>query len=760
VQAGELQVWLGAAIAGNFNVASGAAVTVRDAAAVDLQGSTTVDGTLTVQGTGGVSFSGGTHLFGSTSSVTGDGDIVLVTGLVTVLGSYDVTGTSTSLTGGTLSFENTTVPATTTSFLMTGGTLGGAGDLRVIDAMDWAGGTIGGTGQLQLLSTATSTINGIAAMVLDGRALLNQGSLTWLAGDIDMRNGAAITNAGSGTLDVLAPDGSVLDNTVGAATLTNDGTMTVTSDGFVSVNADMTNNGTLDLQTGALDVNGAFTHADGAVLQGTATLNLVDATVNALDGDVNPGTSPGVLTVNGDLPLSALSTINLDFNGLTAGTQHDRLGVTGTFTLNGSINVNTAGFIPQVGDEVLVLSFVRRAAGTVTAVTGLDLGGGVVLDTVWSGTELRLKLPAPQILFAGDSSGGLSSGIFRVNPDATGLFNVTTEGPTGLVHPRWSPDRSRITYTASVAPPNLLHVISADGLQLAHLVNDTSTFRARYSPDGKHLAFECGNGFSVFDVCVVANVDGPITSLEGIGDAAGKTFVTDFDPVDRNDGPGAFAWDPQNPTRLAIVRDSTDGVNPTSSRIYTVDYTGANVVPLSPDEMDAGNGVLRILSTIDWSPDGTQLVFDAVDPGGSEKIYVINRDGTGLRQLTFQSGIDDSPMFSPDGSEVGFGRDLCSASGSYEGWIVDINNTDGSLERQITDHGFVTCDFNTDWLGGDWSPDGSEIVLNGFDPLGNLLVYVVPSSVDVSTYLSVRTIAGRGVDVGGFVADIQPSWRP
>jgi TolB protein len=74
---------------------------------------------------------------------------------------------------------------------------------------------------------------------------------------------------------------------------------------------------------------------------------------------------------------------------------------------------------------------------------------------------------------------------------------------------------------------------------------------------------------------------------------------------------------------------------------------------------------------------------------------VINADGSGLRRLT--SGID--PVLSPDGRQVAFTR--------WEGdigtlWTI---NVDGSNERSI--------------LGGmrkakgpEWSPDGSQIILN------------------------------------------------
>jgi hypothetical protein len=551
----------------------------------------------------------------------------------------------------------------------------------------------------------------------------------------------------------------------GPVTLTNDGIMTVASDGFVSVNLDVVNNGTLDIQTGALDLNGGFAHSDGAVLQGTATLNVVDATVTAFDGDVNPGTSPGVLSVNGDLSLSALSTINLDYNGLTVGTQHDRLNVTGTFTLDGSINVNTAGFIPQVGDEVLVLSFLRRAAGTVTAVTGLDLGGGMVLDTVWGLTDLRLRLPAPMIIFAGDSSGGLSTGIFTVNPDGTALSNpipMTSQGYQRQF-PRWSPDRSRMAYSWDGGAFGPLQLFMADktGSTVRAVVTDTSTFRPRWSPNGTHLAFECGNGFSIVDICVIGDVTGAIGSLP----VNTYTYVTDAAgiPPAWQGGQSGFSWDPLNTSDLVFARDST-GVE-TVSMLWIGAYDGSSVQRLAPGGLSrpSDGAPLIVYGPLDFSPDGQLIAFAAYSPVDAipmEKLFVINRDGTGLRQLTFQTGYDDSPLFAPDGSEVAFGRDLCASTGAYDGWIVDLANTDGTLERRITDHGGVTCDFDTDLLGGDWSPDGSEIVLNGFDAMGNLLIYVVPRTVLAATYSSLRVLVGRGVDVGGFVRDIQPSWRP
>lgn len=88
----------------------------------------------------------------------------------------------------------------------------------------------------------------------------------------------------------------------------------------------------------------------------------------------------------------------------------------------------------------------------------------------------------------------------------------------------------------------------------------------------------------------------------------------------------------------------------------------------------------------------SKIVFQRASGGD---IMVINPDGSGLRRLT--AGID--PVLSPDGQQVAFTR-WQGETGSL--WTI---GTDGSNERQIL--GFIK-----QAKGPDWSPDGSQIVLN------------------------------------------------
>ncbi|HMA40024.1 MAG TPA: BamA/TamA family outer membrane protein [Gemmatimonadales bacterium] len=65
---------------------------------------------------------------------------------------------------------------------------------------------------------------------------------------------------------------------------------------------------------------------------------------------------------------------------------------------------------------------------------------------------------------------------------------------------------------------------------------------------------------------------------------------------------------------------------------------------------------LNGLETPAWSPDGQQLVFTGFD-GGLSDLFVVNRDGSGLRRLTTDKYADLQPAWSPDGKTIAFTTD-------------------------------------------------------------------------------------------------------
>jgi len=399
----------------------------------------------------------------------------------------------------------------------------------------------------------------------------------------------------------------------------------------------------------------------------------------------------------------------------------------------------------------------------VTALSGTSCGPARVAASIPGSTDtllLAINAPVTQAaaMFAGDSAGGLSSGLFCANPDGTGRFKISPDGAFGAVNPRWSPDRQRVAYTLQPAgpfpQPQQLWVARWAADTLAFVAGDivSGAYRPRWSPNGLHLAYECGDGASNQHVCVILDATGAIALLS----QTPRTVLSDVVPT-RLTGSGSFAWDPLSPDRVAFVRDSLTLALETTSAIYTASFDGTGLQQLTPNPLDAGSGVLQI-TELDWSPPGDVIVFSATDPQFVRKLYVINRDGTGFRQLTKgpNTDSDSRPVVSPDGRQVLFLRNTGGCSIDY--WRA---NVDGTGEQQVSDERL--CDLNTTGLGHDWSPDGKDIVLVGSGPDGpfvQLLIYGIADATTAASYFRDRLLLGRGAAPGISVIDIQPSWRP
>ena len=122
--------------------------------------------------------------------------------------------------------------------------------------------------------------------------------------------------------------------------------------------------------------------------------------------------------------------------------------------------------------------------------------------------------------------------------------------------------------------------------------------------------------------------------------------------------------------------------------------------------------LISILSTAGITHAAIVFRFDGNN--GQGDIYVMNDDGSRVRQLTNSPLWDVSPRWSPDGKHILFRRDLGGGGQQLDIFIID---ADGSNERRLTDHpkndGRAT-----------WSPDGQHIAFSS-SRSGNIEIYIM-----------------------------------
>lgn len=268
-----------------------------------------------------------------------------------------------------------------------GGTLSG----RVARVADGSGSSRGlaevrveGAGSnFSLLETMTVGANGVgtltaadggviaAVTVTLGRTSFSPSNDGGAAGTINIGAASAEDASAPGRLDVglleLATGGTlVFKHTSGAYSFDTLVQSFSNATGRIEQHAGTTRldadaggfSGATEVLGGTLVVNerlgGTVTVHDGATLGGSG--NLLGSVI-ALDGaTILTGSSPGVLTIEGDLDLDAGARLTLEIGGTEAGIDHDVLRVVGDASIAGVIELSfIGGFAPRTGQEFLLL---------------------------------------------------------------------------------------------------------------------------------------------------------------------------------------------------------------------------------------------------------------------------------------------------------------------------------------------------------------------------------------------------------------------
>ena len=137
-------------------------------------------------------------------------------------------------------------------------------------------------------------------------------------------------------------------------------------------------------------------------------------------GTLNPGLSPGVMTIEGDLYQGDSAVLNIELAGTAAGFEHDQLVVTGEIQWNGTINVVLLDdYEPEAGDSFAIVT-AASTTGDLDHIHGLRFGDDMVLGTDFSDTGLTLTALQASVENTGGSgddtlTGGLGADVMVGN---------------------------------------------------------------------------------------------------------------------------------------------------------------------------------------------------------------------------------------------------------------------------------------------------------------------------------------------------------
>lgn len=221
--------------------------------------------------------------------------------------------------------------------------------------------------------------------------------------------------------------------------------------------------------------------------------------------------------------------------------------------------------------------------------------------------------------------------------------------PVAQTRLRWSSAANVIAFTG----------VAADGKASTWLMDGDGThLRPAYAPSGTNTFYPSWYA----DAKKLVDLDGDTQSLRVVSLETGNVEPLTMSPALLT---GMASVSPDGDT-IAVAAQKNQGqhYNQTNNQIWLIDAKGhARTLEDTPKEGRAPT----------WSPDGTRVVFES--NRGSPvalwyAVFVANRDGTHVQQLTPFDWNAQHPVWSPDGRWIAFSARQIKATGLGPGITV------------------------------------------------------------------------------------------
>lgn len=246
--------------------------------------------------------------------------------------------------------------------------------------------------------------NDVEIWVFNGDINHNQGDLNINNGKIRLFNSNEY-NINDNNIDIGYTSGTTHELIIDiAATLKK-----TNGSGISTLNlTDFNNNGNVISEVGTIVIDGTLNDGIYSEYGGSGSIQFPNGFI--LDGELSPGSSPGILTVIGDLTTASEAGFNIEIDGPNTGTEYDQVVVTNEAILEGTIEV-TLGYLPA-NDA----SFEIVTAGTLTS---CDFPSQVTSN--FNGTDYTFNVIClNNILYLNGPGATLSSPSFKT--ESVGIY--------------------------------------------------------------------------------------------------------------------------------------------------------------------------------------------------------------------------------------------------------------------------------------------------------------------------------------------------
>ena len=276
-----------------------------------------------------------------------------------------------------------------------------------------------------------------------------------------------------------------------------------------------------------------------------------------------------------------------------------------------------------------------------------------------------------KIVFSSNRDG--NSEIYTMNPDGSEQVNLTKHRASDY-NPVWSPTGEQILFVSDRHGTKDLYLMNADGTNVRKVFKKlVGRQYPTWSPDGKQFAYHRFDKLAIY-----------VASRDGKNE---KELASGLWPV----------WSP-NGSEIAFVADEKFVF--LAEGVLQVENAKIQIINLQTNAQEALLPGKRLMFSPAWAPNSHKIAFSWInldpinllagkDPADAEAVYVVNRDGSGLKQIVdADDAATSDPIWAPQGDELIYEKEVREDTHLFKIAL------DGDVSEQLTQQG--------DNFGGDW----------------------------------------------------------